>query len=215
MKVYFISGLAADSRVFKYIEVPEGYEIVHLDWLKPAPHETVGAYAMRMAERIDRKEPFALLGLSFGGMLATEIALQYPPVKTILLSSVPHYKHLPGYYRAAGVTGMHKLLPVAFLKKAAVLKRLFTTETDEDKEMLRQLIRDSDDHFIRWAIDAIVRWKGGDASFPHIHIHGTRDEVLPLRFTSPTHKIPGAGHLLVMNRAEELNRIIAGYLTER
>ena len=212
MKIYFISGLAADSRVFKHIEVPVGYEIVHLEWLKPAAHETIGDYAMRMAEGIDRHEPFALLGLSFGGMLVAEIALRYAPAKTILLSSVPYYKHLPGYYRVAGVTGLHKLLPVHFIKKASVLKRLFTTETDEDKEMLKQLIRDSDDHFIQWAIDAIVRWKGGDVSFPHIHIHGTRDEVLPLRFTSPTHKIAGAGHLLVMNRAGELNKIIGEYL---
>jgi len=212
MKIYFISGLAADSRVFKHIALPAGYEVVHLDWLKPATHETVGEYAMRLAEGINRQEPFALLGLSFGGMLATEIALQYAPVKTILVSSVPHYKHLPGYYRAAGVTGFHKLLPVHFFKKAAILKRLFTTETEEDKEMLRQLIRDSDDHFIRWAIDAIVRWKGGGVSFPHIHIHGSRDEVLPLRFTTPTHKMRGAGHLMVMNRAEELNKIIREYL---
>jgi len=212
MKVYFISGLAADSRVFKHIAVPAGYEMVHLDWLKPAVRETVGDYAMRMAEGIDRREPFALLGLSFGGMLAAEIALQYAPAKTILVSSVPHYKHLPGYYRVAGVTGLHKLLPVAFMKKASVLKRFFTTETDEDKEMLRQLIRDSDDRFIQWAIDAIVRWKGGGDTFPHIHIHGTSDAVLPWRFTSPTHKIAGAGHLLVMNRPEELNKIIGEYL---
>lgn len=212
MKVYFISGLAADSRVFKHIGVPAGYEIVHLDWLTPLAGETVGAYAMRMAERIDTREPFALLGLSFGGMLATEIALKYPPAKTILLCSVPHYRHLPAYYRLAGITHLHKLLPVALLKKAAIMKRLFTTETPEDKEMLKQLIKDSDDHFIRWAVDAIVKWRGGDASFAHIHIHGTRDEVLPVRFTNPTHKIPGAGHLLVMNRAEEVNRIIAEYL---
>ena len=212
MNIYFISGLAADSRVFKHIRVPAGYNIVHLDWLSPLPQESVGAYALRMAQRIDTSQPFALLGLSFGGMLAAEIALKFAPVKTILLSSVPVYRELPPYYRLAGITGIHKLLPVAWFKKAALLKRLFTTETEEDKDMLRQLIRDSDTHFITWAIDAIVKWKGGGAGFPYIHLHGTRDEVLPFRFTRPTHKITGAGHLMVMNRAEELNAIIAAFL---
>ena len=40
MKVYFVSGLAADSRVFKHIRVPAGFEMVHLEWLPPLANET-------------------------------------------------------------------------------------------------------------------------------------------------------------------------------
>jgi len=212
MKVYFISGLAADSRVFKNIRLPEGYEMVHLDWMAPRLHETLGEYALRMAERIDTRQPFALLGLSFGGMLVTEIAKKYSPVKTILISSVPAYGQLPWYFHVAGRLGLQKLIPVALVKKAALMKRLFTAETSEDKQMLRVLIKDSDNHFIYWAMDAILRWRGEGAPFSYIHIHGTRDEVLPVRFTAPTHPIPKAGHLMVMNRAGELNAIISEYL---
>ncbi|HEY4147550.1 MAG TPA: alpha/beta hydrolase [Chitinophagaceae bacterium] len=213
MKVYFISGLAADRRVFKHIRLPEGYEVVHLDWLPPHAKETLYDYAMRMSEGIDRSEPFALLGLSFGGMLAVEIAKKYAPEKMILVSSVPAYRQLPGYFHFAGRWGLHKLIPVSLVKKASLLKRLFTAETSEDKEMLRELIRDSDNHFIYWAMDAILRWRGEEgALLSYIHIHGTWDEVLPIRFTKPTHRIPKAGHLMIMNRADELNRIIADYL---
>jgi hypothetical protein len=35
MNVYFISGLAGDSRVFKHVRLPQGYEMVHLDWINP------------------------------------------------------------------------------------------------------------------------------------------------------------------------------------
>ncbi len=212
MKVYFISGLAADSRVFKNIRLPEGYEIVHLDWIQPHAHETLNEYALRMAERIDMQHPFALLGLSFGGMLVTEIAKKYASVRTILISSVPSYGQLPWYFHVSGRLGLHKLIPVALVKKAALMKRLFMVETDEDKQMLKLLIKDSDNHFIYWAMDAILRWRGKDTPFNYIHIHGTRDEVLPVRFTAPTHLISKAGHLMVMNRAEELNRIIEAYL---
>lgn len=212
MKVYFISGLAADGRLFKNIRLPEGFELVHLDWLKPARNETLGDYAVRMAERIDRSEPFGLLGLSLGGMLVTEIARRYPVAKTILISSVPSPRHLPFYFHIGGRIWLHRLLPVQLIKSATITKHFFSAETPEDKEILRQTIRESDNYFIRWAMDAIVRWKGEDASFPHIHIHGTRDEILPVRYTTPTHRIPGAGHLMVMNRSEELNRIIGEYL---
>ena len=212
MKVYFISGLGADSRMFKHIRLPEGYEMVHLDWLKPVPGETLGEYAVRMAGRIDRSEPFALLGLSFGGMLASEIAQRYGVAKTILVSSVPLPRHLPFYFHIGGRIWLHRLLPVSLIKSAALIKRLFSPETREDKELLWQVIKESDNDFIRWAMDAIVRWNGGSASFPYIHIHGTRDEVLPVRYTAPTHRIPRAGHLMVMNRADELNGIIREYL---
>ncbi|RYD69520.1 MAG: hypothetical protein EOP53_27030, partial [Sphingobacteriales bacterium] len=64
MKVYFISGLAADCRVFKRIQLPAGFESVYLDWIPPLPNESLQSYAMRMAESIDTNEPFALVGLS-------------------------------------------------------------------------------------------------------------------------------------------------------
>ncbi len=67
MKVYFISGLAADKRVFKYISLPTGCEAVHLDWITPQKDDTLPSYALRLASAINRDEPFALVGLSFGG----------------------------------------------------------------------------------------------------------------------------------------------------
>src|SRR6266487_4519719 len=98
MKVYFISGLAADKRVFKHIQLPPGFEAVHLDWISPQKDESLANYALRLADNINRNEPFALVGLSFGGMLATEIAKRYHPAATILISSVPVSTQLPGYY---------------------------------------------------------------------------------------------------------------------
>ena len=61
---------------------------------------------------------------------------------------------------------------------------------------------------IHWAMDAILKWKSEDLTSSYTHIHGTRDEVLPVRFTKPTHFITKGGHLLVMNRAGEVNAIL-------
>jgi hypothetical protein len=52
MKVYFISGLAADSRVFKYIQLSEEHEIVHLDWIQPVADETLSEYAIRWQKKL-------------------------------------------------------------------------------------------------------------------------------------------------------------------
>lgn len=213
MKVYFVSGLAADSRVFKNIRLPGDCEPVFLEWIDPFKNESLSAYAQRLAESIDITESFALIGLSMGGMIIAEIARYLKPAVTILISSVPDSKQLPFYFKAAGNLRLHKLMPVSLVKKAAKLKRVFTTETDEDKAILHSIIDDSDDRFIYWAMDAILNWNGEQLSTPYIHIHGTHDEVLPMRFTKPTHIISKGGHLMVMTRAKEINAILEHALT--
>lgn len=213
MKVYFISGLAADSRVFKNIVLPAHCVPVYLEWINPLKNESLQNYAARLAENIDTGEPFAIIGLSMGGMIAAEIARHYKPSFTILISSIPCSAQLPFYLKAVGALNLHKLVPVPLVKSAAKYKRLFTTESDEDKETLQHIIRDSDNKFIYWAMEAILKWRSEALEIPYIHIHGTKDEVLPIRFTKPTHIILKGGHLLVMNRAGEINNILEQVLS--
>lgn len=208
MTVYFISGLAADSSIFKHIQLPPHCTAVHLHWIPPLPNESLSQYAHRLGSKINTTEKFALIGLSFGGMLATELAKKLQPAITILISSVPLVRHLPVYFKVAGFLRLQKIVPVRFIQHAALLKRLFTKETPEDKKMLKQMIRKSDAQFIKWAMNAIVTWQNKELPANLFHIHGTRDEILPLRFTKPTHTISNSGHLMVLVRATEINQIL-------
>lgn len=208
MKVYFISGLAADKRVFNHIHLPLGFEAVYLNWITPQEEESLPGYALRLAKSIDTKESFVLVGLSFGGMLATEIAKRLKPVITILISSIPVSDHLPGYFKAAGKIGLHKMVPVSLVKSAAATKRFLTNESSSDKKLLWQIIDESDPKIIRWGMDAILRWENKEIPNLTFHIHGSRDEVLPIKYTKPTHIIKGAGHMLVMEHAKEVNSIL-------
>ena len=208
MKVYFISGLAADRRVFKNIRLPEGFEEVYLDWIPPMKNESLRDYSLRLSERIDTNEEYILVGLSMGGMIAVEIANQLRPVRTIIISSVPDSNHLPYYFRVGARLYLHRMIPIRLIKQAAIAKRLFTTESKEDKEMLKIIIRESDPRFIKWALEAIIHWNNQKIPDRLIHIHGSRDEILVMKFTRPTHIISKAGHLMVMNRSEEINDIL-------
>ena len=208
MKVYFISGLAADSRVFKHIQLPSPHEVIHLEWIKPEKNESLSSYAARLSQYIDHTQPFALVGLSMGGMMAAEIAKLYPPAVTILLSSVPVNAHLPFYFKWISGTGVHKIVPVGLLKQISVLKRGLTPDTAEDKAILKQVIEESDPLFIRWAMQAILTWENEVIPQPYFHIHGSKDEILPLKYTRPTHIIDGGNHLMIMSKAKELNEIL-------
>lgn len=214
MKVYFIPGLAADKRVFNHIHLPNGFEAVYLNWISPQEEESLPHYALRLSNPIDTKELFVLIGLSFGGMLATEIAKQLKPVTTILISSIPVSDHLPGYFKAAGKIGLHKMVPVSLMKSAVATKRFLTHESSSDKKLLWQIIDESDPQIIRWGMDAILKWENKETPKPSFHIHGSKDEVLPIKYTKPTHIINGAGHLLVMEHADEVNKILAELLSD-
>lgn len=208
MKVYFISGLAADSRVFKHIQLPGGYEAVHLEWIKATKNESLESYAGRLAEKIDGSEKFLLIGLSMGGMIAAEIAKKYKPAATILISSVSTHKQFPFHFKLAYYLRLHRLLPGHFFKSASLIKRLFTTETSENKKIIQQVIKESDPAFIRWALGAILQWKNEDIPDPVWHIHGSADEIFPVRLVNPTHIISKGNHLMVMERATEINRLL-------
>lgn len=208
MNIYFIPGLGADKKVFRNIRVPDGYKAYYLDWIPHGKHEKLENYSYRLAEHIDTSQPFVVVGLSFGGMLAAEIVNKYSSGKMILISSVPAPKYLPFYFRFAGKIGLDRLLPISLLKWAALMKRLFTAETPEQKAYLKKMIREVDASFIKWGLHAIVNWKGGINGQQYIHIHGSGDELLPARFCKPTHIIKGGGHLMVLTRSEEINRIL-------
>ena len=215
MKLYVISGLAADKRVFKHLRFPEAVEPVFLDWIAPQNNETLSSYAARLAQKMDTKSPFALLGLSMGGMVAVEISKVQQPVLTILVSSIPLSNQLPGFYKLAGKLYLYKLVPVSLIKKASMLKRYFAAESAEDKQTLRNVVIESDASFIRWAMGAILKWENEILPKPYFHIHGSSDEILPIKYTHPTHIIPNGKHLMVMTKAGELNLLLNEILAEK
>ena len=92
------------------------------------------------------------------------------------------------------------------------MKRIFTPETPEVKNILRQVIRESDPEFIRWALGAILNWKGERPGVPIYHIHGTTDEILPLKYTSPQYKIEKGTHLMILSKAQEVNDVLKDIL---
>src|SRR5258707_139416 len=98
--IYCISGLGTDAKIFSRLKI-RGYQLIHLPWLKPRSKESMKSYAARMAAPIHHPSP-VLLGVSFGGMVAIEIAKQLPVKKTIIISSVKTLKEIPSWMRIAG-----------------------------------------------------------------------------------------------------------------
>lgn len=213
MKAYLISGIGADYRLFTHIRLPEGYGTHYVHWITPEPEETLQAYAHRLAAQIDTTEPFTLIGFSLGGIMAVEIAKLFRPVRTVLISSIPVSDNLPPYYRRAHRLQLQKLASPTLMKALATFKQRLTMRSREDFRIMRDVIRAGDDRFITWAMDAAVDWQNNTIPQPLFHIHGTWDDILPIKFTRPTHVVARGGHNMVMSHAPVINNILREILT--
>jgi pimeloyl-ACP methyl ester carboxylesterase len=212
VKVYVISGIGADYRLFKNIQLPYGFEAEYLHWIAPMQGESIREYASRLAQNINRDEQHILIGLSLGGIMATEIANLTSPVNTIIFGSVPTHKQLPPWFKYAAKIKLHRLIHPSFVKLSATVKHSLFTKGAENRKFLRQLIRDGDNRFIYWGMDAVMKWRNEEIPANLIHIHGSNDEVFPIRYVKPAYVLKG-GHLLVFHHANEVNKLLEEILT--
>ena len=212
MRAYFISGLGADRRAFYKIKLPRGYQPIYLDWITPLANETLADYAKRFSQAIKQNEEFVLIGLSFGGMLASELAKIVSPKKLIIISSLSSYSELPWYFKLAGKLGLHRIISPSLYKQATIMNRFMGAGNKEMKSIVYSYVNNIDPAFIRWSLNVIVNWSHTERLSEMIHIHGSNDHLLPFRYVKADYMVKGGGHLMVMNRAEEVNSILRDVL---
>jgi esterase/lipase len=206
-KIYCISGLGADERAFAKLHI-EGYEMVHLAWLMPAKNETIGQYAKRMSENIKDENP-VLMGLSFGGIMSIEIARHVTAEKVILISSVKSSKEIPLWMKLAGRLKLNKLMPMRPYKILEPLQNYnLGASTPEEKEMANTFRKNVSQLYLDWAINQVLNWKNDWQPASLYHIHGNADRLFPIKKINADFIIHNAGHLMIMNKAKEVNRYL-------
>lgn len=208
MKVYAISGLGADERVYKYLNIR--HELVVLKWIDPLPNESIKAYSKRLSKGINTDEQFWVIGLSFGGLVAVEISKELNPLFTILISTAEDDDEMPWFYRVFGGIGILKILPVCFFNIPAwIVIPIFKTK---NKVLVRKILDDTDPVFVKWALTALVNWKNVIKLKKRLQISGTEDYLFPSNLKSEVVLVHGGGHFMIVDKADEINRIIVNWL---
>lgn len=205
MKLYGISGLGADKRVFQFLNL--NHELVSLDWIDPKEKETIESYSKRLSQKIDTSERFGILGVSFGGLVAVEISKILNSEVTILVSSAETNKELRTIYRLVGKLGLVKLLPTQlFDPPRLVANWVFGAKR---KELLNQILDDTDLSFAKWAVNELVSWKSKNKLTNRtIKIAGTKDKLIPPKKDSNSRLIDEGEHFMIVDRANEVSQII-------
>ena len=215
MKLYQISGLGANQKAFKNLQLSPDLEIVYIPWLQPEKEETLAHYTERMAESINVNEDFLLMGLSFGGIIVNEMNRFLDPNYNFLVSTIKDRSEMPAYMKFSSFSQAHKVIPSRFFTSDgflsySVFRKMYSARIPELKEVFE--FRDS--YYLKWSMDQIVNWKNEKELLNFTHYHGDKDIVFPFSNIHDAVKIEGGSHVMVMRNAKKLSELINQKLQE-
>jgi len=205
--VYFLPGLAANSSIFKKIQLDaNAFEMHFLEWMIPFEEESISEYAIRFCKKIKHANAI-LVGVSFGGIIAQEMNLVYKFKKIIIISSVKARHELPLHLQLAGKTKVYKLLPTSLFAQNIDLlsKYAFGKPIVKRLDLYKQYLSITDKRYLDWAIKQVVSWNQETSDPNLVHIHGDQDIIFPIENMKNCIVVEGGTHILILNRYKWLN----------
>jgi pimeloyl-ACP methyl ester carboxylesterase len=206
-QMLLLPGMAPDACVCRRLSLAyPGASVV--PWIRPLRNETLNGYAARLASRLDAARPLVVCGISFGGIVARELAWRLNAEWCVLISSV----RSPGEFPP----GLRLLRPVAGRQSDAAL-RLFgrfaqriPKPVRSDATVRLSRLSGHSGAWNRWAARAVLRWKPSEQveQVPVLQIHGSRDRTFPIKYVKADVVIDG-GHMIAVTHADEISAAIS------
>lgn len=212
--IYMMPGLAANSRIFENIKIPNPrYQLHRIDWIRPKLNEDLKNYCKRLSRKIKHKNVI-LLGVSFGGIIVQELSKIVETKKIIIVSSVKSHKEFPKLFQFAKDYDLDKPIPYSLfdslIKNSVKLKlNKFYKRID----LAEKYLTEREEYYLKWAVDNLLRWKNDGVKPNLIHIHGTKDKIFPIKNIDNCIEVEGGNHEMIIIRAkwfnENLEKIIS------
>ena len=208
INVYLMPGMAANSKIFEYMRLPDMYKIHKLDWMIPKKKETLKHYAKRICKKINEPDPI-LIGVSFGGILIQEISKHLNYKKIVIISSIKTSKELPISMKMAKKTKIHKILPFQWIDNLDKLALFaFGNGIKKKIKLYMKYLSFKDPNYLKWAMDCIVNWDQKETIKDLIHIHGKKDNVFPVKNLSGKVYLIEGNHAIIITRAHQINKLL-------
>ena len=201
---FFISGLGADEKAFSKLG-DFGTNKIFIEWLKNHDKESLHSYCQRLIDQNNIQQGDLLVGLSFGGLIAQQIAEIVGIDKVILISS---FRTKDDLKRLA--YKLHKLIPNAKSDLVANLVANFLNSgTSSSRSIIQEMVKSTDMILMNWSIEKIYQQDHELApSITKVNLIGTKDRIVKSWSNDTTHLIEGGSHFMVYEQAETVSRII-------
>lgn len=206
--------MSASSAIFERIKLPtEKYKMHFLEWLMPlSKDESLSDYAKRFAKQITAANPI-LIGVSFGGILAQEIAQIIPCKKIIIISSIKSPTEYSFFFKTVKTTRLYKLYPVTFLNfLEQFLYKKGSSKIKNTLTVYRKFLPIRNKLYTQWAIRSFLLWKGSHNNLPLLHIHGNSDQIIPIKYIKNCEVIKNGTHAMILTKSSSIEQYILRYL---
>lgn len=207
-RVFMISGLGADGRLFKNIHLPN-HAVTLTETLPVQDTDMIATYAQRIIDQYQIKPGDVVIGVSLGGIITIEIAKRVALAHAVLISSIKTIDEAPEYFRFFRTVPVYHLIPdQLFSVGSSMFKTIFGAMAPEDLELFKTMLKDASPQFMRWAMHAVLHWDNQLVPPNVYHIHGDADLVFPIRGIRDAVVIKGGTHIMVFDRADEINSLL-------
>lgn len=214
--VYFISGMCYSCSVYDGVELPKGFVKKYIEWEIPKLTDTIEEYAYKMAKNIDTKKKFILVGYSFGGVIAQEIARFSNPEKVIIISSMKDEREIPSLFEMGRKMNFADNIPMRLYSTSNFMINLFNRYVyNVPTTALGDFMTVIDPIYIRWSLRQITHWLPSAKVDNIYHIHGTRDQVFPYEQIIEPRTVVGGDHLMIVKRTKDVNKLLEIILHEK
>lgn len=211
--VYFMPGLAANPLIFERILLDNTlFDIHYLEWEIPQKDESLSDYAKRIASHIREENP-VLIGVSFGGILVQEIAKHISVRKLIIISSIKTSLEFPKRLQFIKTTRLYKLVPISLMLGFVKLMQLISGKKMKHKmQLYEKFLSVRDVRYLKWAFEKVLSWNCPVANEKVIHIHGSRDEVFPVKNIKNCIVVAGGTHVMIYTKYRWFNANLANII---
>ena len=202
-KILLLTGMTPDHRIFDRLLALLPAAIV-VDWIPPMEHESIVSYAARLSRTLNHDEPMVVCGVSFGGIIARELACHLNATSCVLISSVRSPRELPPWFRICRVLTPRPA--VAIMKAIGAIANYWPRRLRSPATWRLKKLSGKSGEWHRWATAAVLNWNPSQQAdrITSVHIHGDRDATFPIRYTCADTVIHGGGHVLPLTHCEEI-----------
>lgn len=212
-RVYLFPGEGSDERLFAKFHFDSTYEVVHVKFPTPEEGATMKTYAKAISTQIDTNGRYIFIGVSFGGMICSELSDYLHLEKIIVISSAKCRKELPMRYTFQRTVPINKLVPPKLVKRGArILQPIVEPDRKLHNDVFNSMLADKSPDYYKRTVNMILNWDRKTPNEKIIHIHGTNDHTLPIRNGKADYIIEGGSHMMTLTRGDEINALVQSIL---
>lgn len=202
-RILLLTGMTPDRRIFDRMLplLPTAFVV---DWIRPMRYESIRDYATRLGQSIPRDDSTIVCGVSFGGIVAQELASSINAKVCVLISSVRSPDELPPWFRVFRALGPRTA--EMGMSTIGVLSSLWPRRLRTQGTWRLLQLASTSGAWHRWATAAVLSWRqcSEDNPIPVFQIHGDRDRTFPIRYIDADYVVQGGGHILPFTHGKEV-----------